>query len=96
MTQSRLDDFLVSDSGGSTDTVTRPALRSSVQTKSLPGSAPSALAIPSGIVTRVEGDPSRTRPIGDLKVPGMDSPITLMGGRLHNYSLLVGLPIGDT
>ena len=45
-------------------------------------------------MTRTEGDPRRIRLIGDLKVPGIDSPLTLIGGRLDNYSLSVGLPIG--
>ena len=85
-----MDDFFED----SAETVTLPALRSSVQTSVPPGSAPSALATPSGIVTRTEGDPLRTRPIGDLKVPGIDSPLTAIGGRLNNYSLYVGLPIG--
>lgn len=90
-TQLRLDDF----SGGSTDTVTRPALRSNVQRRTPPGFASSAVAMPSGIVTLTDGEPSRASSIGDLKVPGMDSPITLTGGRLHNYSLWVDIPVDN-
>lgn len=92
--QSRLADFLSSDSGGSVNTVTRPAFKSSDQTRVPPGSAPSALAMPSGIVTRTDDASFRTSIMGDLKIPGIDSPITLTDGLIHNYALRVGIPIG--
>lgn len=85
--QSRLDDFLA---GGSAVTVTVPALRSTDQSSRPSGTAPSTVATPSGIVTRRDSDLSRTRWMDDSKVPGTDSPLTLIGGRLHNYSLYVG------
>jgi putative transposase len=96
--QLRLDDFregLEASIGGSAATVTRPSLRSTVQTSDPSGTAPSTLATPSGTVARKESDPSRTSWIEERNVPGIDSPITLIGGRLHNYSLSVGLPIAD-
>lgn len=93
--QSRLDAFLSDGSDGLAVTVTLPALRSSVQTRDPPSTASSAVAIPSGIVVRSDFDPSRESWIADSKVPGIDSPLTLTSGRLHNYGLYVGEPVAD-
>jgi putative transposase len=95
--QARLDDFFrfAPGDGGSAETVTCPALRSTDQTSDPSGTAPSTCATGSGIVVRMETETSLTSCIEDRKIPGMDSPITLTGGRLHNYSLSVGIPIAD-
>jgi putative transposase len=95
--QALLEDFLrcAPGEGGSADTLTVPALRSTDQTSDPSGAAPNTCATGSGMVVRTETDTSLTNWIEDRKIPGMDSPITLTGGRLHNYSLSVGIPIAD-
>ena len=47
------------------------------------------------MVVRTESDASFTRSTADRKVPGMDSPLSLIGGRLHNYSLDIGVGLAD-
>lgn len=70
----RLDDRALVGLGGSAKTVTRPALRSTVQTSMPPGSASNALATPSGIVVRTEADPGCVSWIEDRNVPGKAPP----------------------
>jgi Transposase DDE domain len=63
-----------SSPGRIADTVTRPPLRSKVQTSVPPGSASSAFATPSGMVVLTEEDPGCVCWIDDLKVPGKGRP----------------------
>ena len=60
-----------------------------------PCSTPSNAATASGIVQRTEGERDITRVTFDLNTLDKDSPITLTAGRLNNFGLNVGIPIGQ-
>ncbi len=77
-------------------TQTLPVPGSTVQTISDPGPTPSNAAIASGIVARTDEDPSTVRTALDVKALGNHPPVTLMGGRLNDFALDVGLPIRQT
>ncbi len=84
----RLDDFAV--------TQTLPVPGSTVHTISDPGPTPNNAATGSGIVARTDEDPSTVRTALDVKARGNNPPVTLMGGRLNDFALDVGLPIRQT
>ncbi len=57
---------------------------------------PNNAATGSGIVARTDSDPSTVRTALDVKARGNDPPITLMGGRINDFALNVGLPVRQT
>jgi putative transposase len=88
-----LDDFTAESS---TEIVTRPDPGSTDHTNVDPGPAPKIAATASGMVVRTDSERSIVFDTLDLKVPTIDSSLTLIGGRLHNYALHVGLQIANT
>ena len=88
--QYSLDDFL--DSSANTHTFP-PGSTSQIIVE--PCSSPSNAATASGIVQRTDGERDITRVTFDLNILDKDSPITLTAGRLNNFGLNVGIPIGQ-
>lgn len=90
--QRRLDEF----ADASTDTRTLPEPGSTSQRRVAPGTAPSKAATASGTVVRTDSDLSIVLDTLERKVPTIDPSLTLVGGRLHNYALSVGLPFANS
>ncbi len=98
LAQLRLDNFLAGPPlaalrSGAAITQTRPDPGSTVQARTDPGPTPRIAATGSGIVTRTEEDPLTVRSTLDVNVAANVPPITLIGGRLNDFALDVGLPI---
>jgi len=90
MIQARLDDFF-----GAFREKTTVTLPGSISQRSVsPGSIPKCAATDSGTVVRTDSDRFSERTALDSTVLATDSPLTLFSGRLKNYSLHVGLPLG--
>lgn len=85
--QTHLDFFL---GGSPAETATLPVPDSMVHTSVQPWSTPSSPAIAAGMVVRTDGVPFMARDTLVVKVPGIDFPLTLIGGRLFDTALWFG------
>lgn len=92
MHQLRLLDFAEGDpvGGGSAFTVTRPAFRSTTQTRVPSGTASRALATPSGMVVRTDAESGCVNWIFERNVPGTRSPQGQRQTAAHKTCLSVG------
>lgn len=90
--QRRLEDFAVA----STDTRTSPEPGSTFHKSTVPGPAPKIAATASGTVVRTDSDRAIVLVTVDRKTPTINPSLTLMGGRVDNYALQVGIPIANT
>ena len=75
-------------------TETELAPGSTVQPTLSPSSIPSMATTASGMVVRRDSDRLSDRIAALSKVLAIDSPLTLTAGRVNNYGLHVGLPVG--
>lgn len=96
MAQLRFDVGLLRDGPSSPfDTVILPDPGSTDQTSRSPGSKSRIAATGSGTVVRMDSDRLSDRTALDSNRLTIGSPLTLQAGRLKDYGLDVGLPVGN-
>jgi transposase len=88
--QGRLDDFFARSV--LTATEAEPASVDQTRVSPIPKSSTAVTSL--GTVVRIDSERSTARTAFERYSLGTDSPLTLLAGRLNNYGLNVGIPVG--